>query len=122
MVALRQDTLKTARAWASKEHFCRFWDYVYPTSVADFFRDWHGRAVRRQLSPIRDKAKMLKRHLESLLSYFRHPITNAVSEGFNSRIQSIKSAARGFDNFDNHRTRILFYCGKLNLKPPLPSH
>ena len=38
--------------------------------------------------PIADKAKMLKRHLDSLLSYFRHRITNAVSEGFNSRIQS----------------------------------
>ena len=69
-----------------------------------------------------DKAKMLKRHLDSLLSYFRHPITNAVSEGFNSRIQSIKSAARGFRNFENYRTRILFYCGKLDLTPAISTH
>ena len=51
--------------------------------------------------------------------YFRYRITNATSEGFNSRIQSIKSAARGFRDFQNYRTRILFYCGKLNLKPDL---
>jgi transposase len=119
---LRQETLKTGRAWAIKEHFRRFWDYVYATSAADFFRDWHGWAVRSRLKPMADKAKMLKRHLESLLSYFRHRITNAVSEGFNSRIQSIKSAARGFRNFENYRTRILFYCGKLDLKPPTTSH
>jgi transposase len=120
--ALRQETLKTSRAWAIKEHFRRFWNYVYASSALDFFRDWHGWAVRSRLKPIADKAKMLKRHLNSLLSYFRHPITNAVSEGFNSRIQAIKSAARGFRNFENYRTRILFYCGKLDLKPSGGSH
>jgi len=122
LAALRQESLKTARAWAIKEHFRRFWKYVYATTAADFFRDWHGWAVRSRLKPMADKAKMLKRHLDSLLSYFRHRITNAVSEGFNSRIQSIKSAARGFRNFDNYRTRILFYCGKLDLKPPISTH
>ena len=52
-----------------------------------------------------------------LLSYFRHHITNAAGEGFNSRIQAIKSAALGFRNFDHYRTRILFFCGKLKLLP-----
>ena len=54
--------------------------------------------------------------LGNILTYFKHYITNALSEGFNSRIQSIKSNARGFRNFDNYRTRILFFCGKLDLK------
>ena len=63
--------------------------------------------------------KNVERHLPEILSYFRYRITNATSEGFNSRIQSIKSAARGFRDFQNYRTRILFYCGKLNFKPDL---
>ena len=58
LAALRQETLKTGRAWAIKEHFRRFWKYVYATSAADFFRDWHGWAVRSRLKPIADKAKM----------------------------------------------------------------
>jgi transposase len=120
--ALKEQTLKTGRAWAIKEHFRRFWRYVYPTSAADFFSDWYGWAVRSQLPPIVAKAKMLKRHLDHLLSYFRQPITNAMSEGFNSKIQSLKSAARGFRVFDNYRTRILFYCGKLQLAPDGISH
>jgi transposase len=62
-------------------------------------------------------ARMLKRHLENLLTYLKHPITNAVTEGLNSKIQSLKSAARGFRNFKNYRTRILFFCGKLDLYP-----
>jgi transposase len=62
-------------------------------------------------------AHILKRHLENLLTYLKHRITNAVTEGLNSKIQSIKSAARGFRNFQNYRTRILFFCGKLDLYP-----
>jgi transposase len=67
-------------------------------------------------------ATMLKRHLPNLLTYFHYPITNATTEGFNSVIQALKYAARGFRSFDNHRTRILFFCGKLDLRPPLPCH
>jgi transposase len=67
-------------------------------------------------------AAMLKRHLEGVLAYITHRITNAMSEGFNSRIQSIKSAARGFRNFENYRTRILFFCGRLELIPNVSTH
>jgi transposase len=60
---------------------------------------------------------MIKNHLENILTYLRHPITNAKAEGLNSKIQSIKVAARGFRNFENYRTAILFHCGKLKLHP-----
>lgn len=120
--ALKQETLKTSRVWAIKEHFRRFWNYTYASSAWDFFDDWYVWAVRCRLKPMVEKAKMLKRHLPELLSYFRHRITNAASEGFNSRIQSIKSAARGFRAFENYRTRILFYCGKLDMIPNGTSH
>ncbi len=63
---------------------------------------------------------MLKRHLQGLLNFVRIPITNAVAEGFNSKIQAIKADARGFRNFLNYRTRVLFFCGKLDLLPFLP--
>ena len=62
-------------------------------------------------------AQMLKRHLDNLLTYLKHHITNAVTEGLNSKIQSIKAAARDFRSFRNYRIRILFFCGKLNLYP-----
>jgi len=62
-------------------------------------------------------AQMLKRHLDNLLTYLKHHITNAVTEGLNSKIQSIKAAAPGFRSFRNYRIRILFFCGKLTLYP-----
>jgi transposase len=120
--ALKDQELKTSRAWAMKEQFRWFWEYCYAGNARKFFNRWYGWATRSQLKPIIKVAKMLKRHLENTLTYFRHSITNAMSEGFNSRIQSIKSQARGFRAFENYRTRILFYCGKLNLHPPGISH
>lgn len=114
---LKDQELKTSRAWAIKEQFRWLWEYRYEGNARKFFQRWYGWATRSQLKPIIKVAKMFKRHLDNILTYFRHRITNAMSEGFNSRIQSIKSQARGFRAFENFRTRILFYCGKLDLLP-----
>jgi transposase len=116
LTAMRHD-LKTGRAWAIKENFRHFWEYIYAYSAEGFFDRWYSWAIRSRLEPIKKVARMLKKHLGGLLSYFRHRITNATTEGFNSRIQSIKSAARGFRTFANYRLRILFYCGKLSMMP-----
>jgi transposase len=114
---LKDLQLKVARAWAAKELFSKFWQYQEAGWARRFFKDWFGWVSRSRLKPMIDVARMLKRHLENLLTYLEHQITNAVTEGLNSKIQSLKSAARGFRNFKNYRTRILFFCGKLNLQP-----
>jgi transposase len=114
---LKAQQLKVARAWAMKELFSKFWEYQEVGWARRFFKDWFGWVSRSQLKPMADVARLLKRHWENLLTYLRHHIPNAVTEGLNSKIQSIKSAARGFRNFQNYRTRILFFCGKLNLYP-----
>lgn len=115
--ALRDSGLKVGRAWAAKELFTKLWTYRYEGAARRFFRDWFGWVSRSRLKPLIKVARMLKHHLENILTYLRHPITNAVTEGLNSKIQMIKSNARGFRSFDNYRTRILFFCGKLELYP-----
>lgn len=117
LMEIQRADLKTGRAWAIKENFRYFWDYVYAGNAEKFFNRWYSWAIRSRLTPIKKVAVMLKNHLDGLLSYFRHRVTNATAEGFNSRIQTIKSAARGFRSFKNYRIRILFYCGKLDLMP-----
>lgn len=100
-----------------KEQFQWFWRHVDATSAEIFLDHWYAWAIRSRLTPIKRVAKMLHRHLPDLVSYFRHGITNAASEGYNSVIQALRYAARGFRSFDNYRTRILFARGKLQLKP-----
>ncbi len=82
-----------------------------------FFDSTYAWASGRRLTPIKKVARVSKTRLDRILTWFSSPISNGTSKGFNSRIQAIKSAARGFRIFEHSRIRILFYCGKLSLKP-----
>jgi transposase len=116
---LRSCGCKVARAWQLKELFREFWGCFNSTEAESFFNRWYSWAIRCRLAPIKDVARMLKAHLQNLLTYFTYSISNALTEGFNSKIQSLKHAARGFRTFANFRIRILFFCGKLNLYPSI---
>ncbi len=114
---LKKADSKVAEAWFVKELFRHFWNRRDKDFARSFFNYWIQEALKIQVPSITKVARMLKRHLENILTYFDCYITNAVAEGFNSKIQSLKSNARGFRNFANYRTRILFFCGKLSLYP-----
>ena len=115
--ALRRLELKVGRAWAIKETLRQLWHYRYPAVAHRFWRRWYFWATHSRLKPIREAAATLKRHLTNILTYFRHRITNAVTEGLNSKIQAIKKMACGFRNFEHFKTAIYFHCGGLDLYP-----
>ncbi len=114
--SLKEASLKTSRAWAVKEAFTQFWTYRSLTWAKKFFTRWFFWATHTRLAPMVSAAKTLKRHLTGILAYVKHRITNAVTEGLNSKIQTLKANARGYRNFAHYRTAILFHCGKLSLQ------
>ena len=119
--ALRDSTLKTARAWAIKESLRQLWTCPNQKEGEAWWKRWYFWATHCQLEPVKKVAKMLKSHLDNVLTYFVHPITNAVSEALNSTLQMLKHRARGYRSFINFRTAVLFHCGGLNLYP-ISSH
>jgi hypothetical protein len=62
-------------------------------------------------------AETIRRHIANIVTYYQHPVTNAISEGLNSQIQKIKSMACGFRNIEHFKTAIYFHCGGLDLCP-----
>jgi transposase len=116
-VALKNSNLKTARAWALKEAAMTLFYYVYERPARKHFRWWHNWAVRSRLQPMIETARMLKRRFENIITYLHHPITNALSESINSKIQWVKYTARGFRNKRNFQIAIYFHCGRLDLVP-----
>ena len=114
---LKQADLKVSRAWAIKELFRGFWDHRYAGWAKRHFDKWYAWAIRSRLEPIKEKARMIKNHLPNILTYFKHRISNAVAEGLNSKIQTVKANARGYRSFDGFRNSILFYCGGLDMTP-----
>lgn len=115
--ALKKAGLNVAKAWYVKEMFIHFWKRRDANFARMYFDYWYKEAQKTKLPDVIAVAKMLKKHLENILTYFDCYITNAISEGLNSKIQAIKANARGFRNFENYRTTILFFCGKLELSP-----
>jgi transposase len=115
--ALFRLDLKVARAWALKESLRVLWSYFREGWARRFFARWFWRATHSRLEPMRDLAHRLRNHLPNILTYCRLGLTNAVAEGLNSKIMTIKRRACGFANPEHFRTAIYFYCGGLDLYP-----
>jgi transposase len=114
---LRRSELKTARAWHLKELLRHLWDYKRVGWALRFFKQWYAWAIRSKLEPIKEAARKLQRHVAGIVAYCKHRITNAATEGLNSRIMAVKRLVGGFRNQDNFKTAIYFYCGGLELYP-----
>jgi len=114
---VRDQNLRTSRAWAIKETLRELWFYRSVGWARRFFRQWYDWAVRSKLKPVREVAAMLRRRLEQVLNYCKQEITNAVAEGLNSKIMAIKRRACGYRNKENFKTAIYFFCGGLDLCP-----
>lgn len=80
-------------------------------------KKWYSWAIRSRLEPVKRVARMVKSHLEGLVNAIYHGVTNARSEGINSRIQWIKYTSRGFRNRERFRNAIYFHLGGLDMAP-----
>ncbi|NKC16674.1 MAG: hypothetical protein GKR94_32120 [Gammaproteobacteria bacterium] len=115
--SLKAVNLKTGRAWSIKEMLGELWEAPSVEAGREFFQRWFGGARRSQLEPIKTVALTVKNHLEGILNYLRHRVTNGVAEGMNSKIQTVRRNARGHRNTENLKTAIMFFCGRLELHP-----
>lgn len=115
--SLRAMNLKTGRAWAIKESLREFWKMPTREEALTHWKQWYRWATHSRLKPVIKTAKNIQQKLHNVLTYFTHRITNAVAEGLNSKIQTIKKAAYGFRSFENFKTAIFFHCGGLRLYP-----
>ncbi len=86
LAALQKLHLKTGRAWAIKESLRELWKYRRKGWALRHWKRWYYWATHSRLKPVIKVARMLHRHLPNVLTYFDHAITNATSEGLNSKI------------------------------------
>ena len=82
--------------------------------------DWRSRLLRivipvhdsQQTCPNQEGGTVAGETIDGIVAGFSDPISNGPAAGFNSRIQAIKSPARGFRIFEHYRMRMLFLSGK----------
>jgi transposase len=115
--AVYSQELETGKAWAYKEMRRDLWGHDTASSATVFFKNWYKRVIHSKLTPMKKVAKTIRDRLANVVSYCTHGITNAVAEGMNSKIMSIKRRVGGYRNRENFKTASYFYCGGLDLYP-----
>lgn len=99
--------LKTGKAYRLKIAFQDIYNMNYSKEIAELeFKEWMQWAIRSKLEEFKKAAKTIGSKLEGILNYFENRLTNAVLEGTNSMIQSIKSRARGYKKIENFKAMI----------------
>lgn len=112
---LGQD-LNVARAGAIKEALCGLWHYRSEGWARRRFQRWFFWSAHARLLTIGEVAYTLKAHLDNIVSYCRHRVTNAVADGLYSKMV-IKRRACGYRNPKHFKIAIYFFCGGLDLYP-----
>ena len=114
---LQVEYLDTVKAYDMKlklqDFYSRHKDYDEKTIF-----DFENMALDFCNSTMKEMQKfgeMLVRNAVEILNYFDTKRTNAILEGFNSKISIIKNRARGFRNMKNFMNMIYFCCGDLDI-------
>jgi transposase len=115
--ALKDSTLKTARAWRLKELWRTFKQCLDVDDAHAFFHKWYRLAMQSKLEPVKKVARSFKAHLAGIVTIFTHGFCNALAEGVNSRIQLLMQKSCGYRNRERLKTDILFHFGCLNMSP-----
>lgn len=112
--SLAGEHLLTARACAMAEAMRAV--YACPdreTAGAELDRV-AGWAMHSNVPEMKRVARTVREEREGVLNWFSSRATNAILEGLNSVIQSMKRAARGFRNIEYFRTAIFLRLGGLD--------
>jgi len=115
--ALRAIAIKTARAWAIKEHASSLWNYVSRTWAEKGWKKLLGWMSRSRLPAMVKLAKTIRKHLWGIINAIVLDASNGKSESMNSRIQKVKARSHGFRNRERFRNAIYFHLADLNLYP-----
>jgi len=93
------------------------WEHETESDVRAMWKWWLGWAARCRLEPMRKVARMIKSHLEGIVTAIVNRVTNAGAESINARIQQVKRMACGFRNHERFRNAIYFHLGGLDMMP-----
>lgn len=112
---LLQYNLKTVRAYLLKEDFQFFWEYESPAWAGKYLDQWCTAAMRSRLGPMKKVARMMRRHRELILNWFKAKgaLSQGVVEGLNNKAKLTMRKSYGFKNPEILEMALLHSLGKL---------
>jgi len=112
---LLRSKMATGRAWDLKECFDYFWHYKASNWAAGYLGYWCDRAMRSRLEPMKKMARMLRRHEELLLNWFKAKgeVSSGVVEGLNNKIRVVTRRSYGFRTYKAMELALYHNLGRL---------
>lgn len=89
------------KAYLFKEQFEHAWTYTTEQGMRAFLARWRRLLNWSRLTPLIEFYAMLMRHLDGVVAWARHRLTNAALEGNNSRVRAISQRGHGYRNPNN---------------------
>lgn len=107
-------TKRTARAWLYKEQLREILERKQINVARAMLTQWASNVMRSKVEPMKDVAKMVRKHLDGIIAWTQTRQTNGFLEAINGLFQAAKRKARGYGNFSTIRTVVFLLAGKLD--------
>ena len=89
-------TKPTARAWLYREDLRAILDRKQINVVAAMLKQWCTNVLRSRVGPMKDVARMVRRHFDGIVAWTQTRQTNGFIEALNGLFQAAKRKARGY--------------------------
>ena len=83
----------------------------------EIFENRNNAVKKSGIAEVIKVAAIFANHLRSVLNAMTGTTSNAIAERLNGKIRLLKAVGRGSRKFENFRSAILFFYGKLSLFP-----
>jgi len=110
-------TKRTARAWLYRENLREILDITHSDLVSPMLRQWCANVMRSKVEPMKQVAKMIRKHFNGIVAWAKTRQTNGFIEAINGLFQAAKRKARGYTRFETMRTVLFLIAGKLDFTP-----
>jgi transposase len=111
---------RTARAWLYREHLRAILERKQINVVSDMLKQWCANVMRSKVEPMKDVARMIRKHFDGIVAWTQTRQTNGFIEAINGLFQAAKRKARGYTRFSTMRTVLFLIAGKLDFTPINP--
>ena len=105
---LMNSNVRLYKAYLLKEQIISIFDDKKSTfeQVRDRIILWFENVLSSDMDEFNEVLNTMRRFFEGILNYFRYGMTNAIAEGFNTKINIIKRRAYGFSDIEYFMLKI----------------
>ena len=117
LASLPRDNARLYRAYLLKASFAEILDRRQPNVVKQKLHEWLAWASRSRLPAFVKAARTIREHLDDIVAYIRHRLTNGIAEGLNNKARLLTRRAYGFHSATAAIAMIMLCCTGIQLQP-----